>query len=261
MILCRIIALIIVAISVYSVSAQKVPIISKSAIDSIANPVTINNSPMRFKTNSIDIGTLNEEDKPVSVEFEWTNISDHPLTISQIKTGCNCTQVNYDRKEIQPGENSKIEITYFPKGHPGPFIRKIIIRLLSTGTDNAAVLTLKGDVVPSVKPTHVYPYSMGTLLMKQKELTINRSTKSVEKIEVINSGDYPITLKAEANLLPPCITFSCEPQTINPGEIADLVISFDPAKVESNLPDSFPIIINGLKVPPANRTLYLRFKK
>ena len=43
-------------------------------------------------------------------------------------------------------------------------------------------------------------------------------------------------------------------QVLQPGETGDLVIGFDPARLKTALPDTLPVIFEGLALPPSRRT-------
>ena len=70
----------------------------------------------------------------------------------------------------------------------------------------------------------------------------------------MNAGDSPLEITAMEGLLPEGLTFRCEPQVLQPGETGDLVIVFDPARLKTALPDTLPVILEGLALPPSRRT-------
>lgn len=78
---------------------------------------------------------------------------------------------------------------------------------------------------------------------------------AVERILCQNAGDSPLTIGAETALLPPYIKVSCEPETIAPGETADIVIRFDPSAAPARMLDVIPIILTGISLPPSQRTV------
>lgn len=95
-----------------------------------------------WKNTDVDLGTI-EFNKPVVVAFEFTNSSDEPLVIKNVKTSCGCTAANYTNAVIKPGEMSKIEVTYNAKSK-GFFSKTINVTTnLKDGSD---LLTLKGTV-------------------------------------------------------------------------------------------------------------------
>jgi hypothetical protein len=101
-----------------------------------------NSKAIIWKNADIDLGSI-EYNKPVVVAFEFTNNSDEPLVIKNVKTSCGCTAANYDNTVIKPGEMSKIEVTYNAKSQ-GFFSKTIDVT--TSLKDESEKLTLKGTV-------------------------------------------------------------------------------------------------------------------
>jgi len=76
--------------------------------------VSANSKTLVWKNQNVDLGKI-EFDKPVKVAFEFTNTSNEPLVIKNVKTTCGCTVAKYDNMVVKPGASSKIEVTYNAK--------------------------------------------------------------------------------------------------------------------------------------------------
>ena len=229
-------------------------------IDSIAHPeISASGEMMLFMQTVVDVGTISEESAPREYEFHWTNVGEVPVTVLKVTTTCGCAVPSFDSRKVNPGEQSSLTVTYHPKGHPGTFDRRIFVYTDLSGAKPAAVLSLKGNVTPSSKPVWAFAYQMGNLYLKQREVRFSGESMATERIFCLNAGDRPLTVGVESKLLPPYLTFRCEPETIPPGEFADLVISFDPAAVPVRLLDSVPLILTGIDVPPSQRTVRVLF--
>lgn len=240
-------------------SGQPFRIVPREKLDSLANPVAAADSPMRFERTKIDAGTIGEDDAPSKYTFLWHNDGDEPLVVTEVRTGCGCAVAEYDRRPVKAGEDGAITVTYHPKGHPGYFLRKISVYTQRSKMPSA-VLELSGRVVPSVRPVHNYPHAMGSLLLKQMQVRIDRSQRSIESIEVLNGGDEPLQITVESRLLPEYVTVKCLPERLEAGATGDIEISFDPSKVRGALPDRVPVILNGVNLPPSRRTIYVNFE-
>ena len=101
---------------------------------------------------------------------------------------------------------------------------------------------------------------MGSLYLRRTELEIDGSRKAVERILCMNAGSEPLRIGVESTLLPPYLSFRCEPETIPPGGEADLVISYDPDAVPMKMLNVVPVILTGLDLPPSQRTIMVKFK-
>lgn len=235
-------------------------IVPRAQLDSLADPPTAAGSRvMRFEQRQIDIGTLNEDDAPAQYRFRWHNDSDTPLVVTRVQTTCGCVAASCDRQPVGQGASGTVAVTFYPKRHPGPFRRKVFVFTQLSDRLPTAVLELTGEVTPSVLPTHDYPYVRGPLRLKQQEVRIGGERRQVERIECLNAGTEPLRIEADSRLLPPYVTLECDPATIDPGQSADLIVRFDPAQAAGPLPQRLPLLLEGIQLPPSQRTISIRF--
>lgn len=94
---------------------------------------------------SYDFGQIEEDEGKVSVTFTIKNTGDAPLVITRVIASCGCTTPEWTREPIAPGKTGDIEITYNPKGRPGPFSKTISV--YSNGKSGSFVLTIRGEVI------------------------------------------------------------------------------------------------------------------
>ena len=238
--------------------AQQYRILPRERLDSVANPVAAAGSPMRFGQSRIDVGTIGEDDAPSEYEYRWRNCGDEPLVITDVLTSCGCVTAEYDRRPVGIGEQGTIRVRYCPKGHPGALNRKISVYTQFSSLPSA-VLELVGYVTPSAVPVHEYRHRFGPLRLKQTQVRMEGSARAVELIEVLNAGERELRIEAEAEGLPAWLSVRCEPAAIEPGAKADIEIAFDPAKLERELPERLPVVLNGVDLPADERTIYVYF--
>lgn len=89
-----------------------------------------------------------------------------------------------------------------------------------------ARLTLIGNVIPGADEWARYPYAMGKLRLKQNQLEFREVAAGKQPSERIlcgNSGDKPLRLSAL--IIPKFATFRTEPEVIQPGSEADIVVT------------------------------------
>lgn len=229
-------------------------------IDSLYNPpVSGTGSVMEFDTRVIDAGELEEEGGPKEYEFRWTNTGGAPVSVLKVTTTCGCAVPSFDRNPVPPGAESSLKVTYHPKGHPGKFDRRIFVYTDLSGTSPAAVLSLKGNVRAASAPVWLYRFQMGSLYLRRTEIRFEGSVRAVERIMCMNAGPSPLTVGVETALLPPFLSFRCEPETIPPGGEADIVISYDPEVVPVRMMNYVPVILTGIDLPPSQRTIKVVF--
>lgn len=108
---------------------------------------------VEFTENTYDFGTVKEEDGKVSHVFTFTNISQAPITVTNVRASCGCTTPNWSRQPVMPGEQGVVTATYSAAGRPGNFHKSITVTL-SNGTENfTVVLYIKGQVTPRAQVT------------------------------------------------------------------------------------------------------------
>lgn len=99
-----------------------------------------NNKGMCFEKLGFDIGNC-PVGKDTLLRVKYKNKMDKPLIIQDIRSGCGCTVVKWEREPLAPGESSHIEIHYNSKNR-GVFIKQIVIR--SNAPNSPIKLSLKG---------------------------------------------------------------------------------------------------------------------
>lgn len=98
----------------------------------------------KFDKESYDFGKI-PVNKPVSVDFKFTNIGDEPIIITKVETTCGCTVPDYTKTPVKKGESGLIKVTYNPTGAALPFSKSITIT--SNAKTTTKVLYIKGETV------------------------------------------------------------------------------------------------------------------
>jgi len=66
---------------------------------------------IQWKNSEVNLGEITQN-KPVNLEFEFTNTGDAPVLILSVKAACGCTATDYSRTPVLPGESTKIKATF-----------------------------------------------------------------------------------------------------------------------------------------------------
>ncbi|MGH2643867.1 MAG: DUF1573 domain-containing protein, partial [Chitinophagaceae bacterium] len=66
---------------------------------------------VKFEKETVDFGTA-QLNKPVTVEFNFTNISNKPLIIQNAQPSCGCTTPDWTKAPVLPGKDGTIKATY-----------------------------------------------------------------------------------------------------------------------------------------------------
>ncbi|QEH43471.1 DUF1573 domain-containing protein [Chitinophaga sp. XS-30] len=97
---------------------------------------------VKFKQETVDFGTT-KFNKPVTVTFEFTNISKAPVLIESAKASCGCTVPNWTVEPVLPGKSGKITATYSANAVGKP-TKTVYLKL--KGVDQEKELILTGTV-------------------------------------------------------------------------------------------------------------------
>src|SRR5690606_34327646 len=71
---------------------------------------SIKNS-IKWKSTEIVLGEI-PQNKPITIEFEFTNDGDGPVIISSVQASCGCTSTNFAKTPVLPGETTKITAVF-----------------------------------------------------------------------------------------------------------------------------------------------------
>lgn len=249
-----------------AVEARNVCPAPQERIDSLINPSLMEHADqiLRFDRTLLDIGTLTEDDAPSTYRFMCTNVSGRTVNLARIKTSCGCLSAQVQTGNIQPDETREVLLTYHPKNHPGTIDADAYVYLSSSPQKPVARLRLKGNVLPEADEWGRYPYAMGALRLKQNRMEFREVTsgqRPSERILCGNSGDKALRLSASS--IPEFATFRTEPEVIEPGNEADIVLTIDTSQIPADKGRSFTfsIIIEGVDGQPAERTLNIKVNR
>ena len=119
-------------------AAQNVAVNTPSATAKVpAKPASIS-----WKKTVHQLGEIKQA-VPVSVEFEFTNVSKTPVLLTQVQGSCGCTATAYSKEPILPGQTSKVTATYNAAAL-GSFNKTVTV---TTNADTTPyTLTLQGTV-------------------------------------------------------------------------------------------------------------------
>ncbi|NLR60882.1 DUF1573 domain-containing protein [Chitinophaga polysaccharea] len=66
---------------------------------------------VKFAKETVDFGKT-DFNKPVTADFEFTNISKEPVLIEAARASCGCTTPKWTQEPILPGKKGKVTATY-----------------------------------------------------------------------------------------------------------------------------------------------------
>lgn len=94
---------------------------------------------VKFKKETVDFG-VTKLNKPVTVTFEFTNVSKEPVLIEAAKASCGCTVPNWTVEPILPGKSGKITATYSANAAGKP-TKTVYLKLKGVEQEKELVIT------------------------------------------------------------------------------------------------------------------------
>lgn len=180
-----------------------------------------------FKETTHDYGNIKEDDGLAKTSFEFTNSGDKPLVINNVRASCGCTTPKWTKEPVLPGKTGAIEVAYNPKHRPGPFSKSV--NVYSNTKPSVKVLKIKGTVKPKEKTLEEkYPRAMGPVRWRTNYASFGsmyNSEKETRELPFVNNSEEAV--KIDVYRSPAHINVKFEPQTVEPGKEANMIITYD----------------------------------
>jgi hypothetical protein len=108
----------------------------------------------KFNEEKHDFGKI-PQGTPVTTVFEFTNVGQEPLILSDVKPTCGCTIAHYTNTPVKSGDKGEITITYNAAA-AYPFNKTIVVT--SNAKTPQKYLVIVGEVVAKpAAPTAATP--------------------------------------------------------------------------------------------------------
>ncbi len=174
-----------------------------------------------------DFGDILISDGEQRCVFILTNISDEPVVIHRVISSCGCTEPEWTKSPVRPGEKGKIEITFKNDQGPYPFDKAITVYV--TNVSKPISLRIRG-VAHEKKKTlqEMFPERFGAVGLKNATLSIGQIEQGemrVEKVEIANLSRKSV--EVSFSKVTPGAQFSVSPSVIPPQGKATLTYSVD----------------------------------
>src|ERR1700761_3055244 len=113
----------------------------------------------KFSEEKHDFGKV-PQGTPVTTVFEYTNVGQEPLILTEVKPTCGCTIADYTKTPVKTGEKGQIKITYNAAA-AYPFNKTIVVT--SNAKTPQKYLVIVGEVIakPAPAPTASAPSTTG----------------------------------------------------------------------------------------------------
>ena len=185
--------------------------------------------PIQFKEEVFNFGDVAEKAGAVTHQFEFTNLSNRPVKILNVKPSCGCTTPDWTKDPVLPGKTGFIQARFDPKGRPGFFTKSLTV---TTDLDaNPIMLQIKGTVTSEDKAAPS-EYNSENGNWKVRNLSFNfgkvfiKDEYVVREFPIMNAGAKPIAYLKKFDG-PAHIRVQIEPGTLLPGEKGIIKLSYN----------------------------------
>ena len=177
---------VIMLCAVQLLSAQ-IRIIPQEKLLEVAEPKTAN-TPLKLLVEEVDFGTIDEMSGVWQGNFEVMNMGDEPISITQLKSTCGCLQVELPKRVLAPKERVTIMLKYYPRGHAGRVLQRVMLYTNGSNDRPSAILKLRGIVTASADRSDDYPYTRGVLRLRQERVVFSGEGRQTQRIACMNGG-------------------------------------------------------------------------
>jgi hypothetical protein len=199
-----------------------------------------------------DFGDV-KQGESVNTNFIVSNSGGDLLEIKDVRATCGCTVAKPDNNKLNPGESTKIGVTFNSKGRRGH--QEKHIRVTTNDPENKeVVLTIKCNVVVPEKtqiegPKIFFPNTQHNF-GKVKEGQVYQFTFNFS-----NKGSNILSIK-DVKSSCGCAVASISQKDLKPGESATLKVELDTSKRKGRMSRTLTVISNDPEDPNKILTLY-----
>ncbi len=112
------------------------------------NLKSLDESLVKFDKTTHDFGKIIKGAKDVKTTFKYTNNSQEMVFITRVVKSCGCTEPEYSKEPLLPGQTADFKVGYTTTNIMGVFNKKLTV-FTNISTD-AVILTIKGEVVENL---------------------------------------------------------------------------------------------------------------
>jgi hypothetical protein len=101
---------------------------------------------IRFESEAHNFGQIAHKGGEVEYDFVFYNDGNIPLVIKKITKNCVCTNVEFSKKPVMPGQKGVVKVKYAPAKLPAGTFHKAI-KVFTNDTRGVTILTIHGESV------------------------------------------------------------------------------------------------------------------
>ena len=178
----------------------------------------------------VDCGQVTYQ-TPTTAEFEIKNKNNRGIRISDVRTSCGCTSVEYPKDEIPSDGTFTVKVTYDAQTM-GHFDK--LVDIYCEGGKKPLMLRMRGTVVREVVDFGGgYDFALGNIKADHNDLEfddVNRGDRPQQKIHIFNSTSE--TVQPVVMHLPAYLQAEVSPSKIAPAHGGVVTVTLDSRKLK-----------------------------
>ncbi len=194
----------------------------------------------------------------VSHSFIISNSGGDILRIFDVRASCGCTAVKPDKKELQPGESTKIKVVFNTKGRQGPQLKSVYV----TSNDperRETILNIRCNILlPEKKP------KTGALLYLPETQynfgQVKEGNVVSHTFKLVNNGQSELEVK-DIKTSCGCTAAMLSSSKLKPGESGTLKIDLDTKNRVGRMSRTITIVSNDVEQENKVLTIYAEVLK
>lgn len=100
--------------------------VAESAVENTVTNQNTNESEIKFDEEVFDFKSIKKGDKVTHV-FNFTNVGQKPLIISDVKPSCGCTTPEFTKEPVAPGQKGSITVIFDSNNFEGPVFKTVAV--------------------------------------------------------------------------------------------------------------------------------------
>jgi hypothetical protein len=139
---------------------------------------------IKFENEKKDFGKV-KQGKVMTHVFKFVNEGDSTLSIKRVRTSCGCTAVLISKKEVPPGKEGEVKVTFNTRGYANKVSKYIYVDSNDPGQPSKR-LTVSADIeVPPQPRISLDKYSMDLgLFLEDEEVKAQAKIKNIGELEL-----------------------------------------------------------------------------
>jgi hypothetical protein len=194
----------------------------------------LSQSPFIFEKVHHSFGEIKETGGVVSTKFVFKNTGIVPLVITSVDVSCGCTEPEWQKDTVHPGQSGFIKANFDPMGRPGD-IDKFLFVAFNNNPSLSVQLNLSGKVIGNLSErVNKFEFANGNLSVSELTFDFGEIIKDKEyvvKIKICNEGDKPMAITKMSGM--PDFFKAKHPSLLQPGDTGEIIFSVHKKDLEN----------------------------